>query len=72
LTKIITRLGLAAMALSIANAAIALPAVQSAHFRRHAPIRTLETWRGRRHQPLVHGVRRSEAHSGLPTGKRMR
>jgi hypothetical protein len=70
-TKIIARLGLAAMALSIGNTALALPAVQSAHFRRHSPIRSLETWHGRRHQPIVHGVRRFDAQSGLPTGKRI-
>jgi hypothetical protein len=58
------------MAASIAGEALAVPAVQ--HFRRHSPIRSLETWHGRRHQPfLVHGVRRRDAASGLPTGKRI-
>ena len=72
MTKIIARLGLAVAALSVAGAALALPAVQSAHFRRHSPlIRRIEAPRGRRHEPIVHGVRRFDAQSGLPTGKRI-
>ena len=72
MTKIIASLGLAVMAASIGGAALALPAVQSTHFRQHYPlVRRIEISHGRRHSPLVHGVRRLDAASGLPTGKRM-
>ena len=72
MTKTIARLGLALAAMSVAGSALALPAVQSAHFRRHSPlIRRIEVSHGRRHQPFVHGVRRFDAQSGLPTGKRI-
>jgi len=70
-TKIIASLGLAMMAASIGGAALAVPALQSAHFRQHYPlVRRIETPRGRRHSPIVHGVRRFDAASGLPSGKR--